>query len=85
MAAGDHAGDQLVDEGVFGTAQGGEIEPRRQQELARVHTSAVRRVEQERPAAMRRLDGLERGIEFVLDFQHDARRGSQKLFPGTVP
>ena len=85
VATPDHAGNQLVDEGVLRTAQGREIEPRRQQELARIDASAVRRVEQERPAALRRLYGLERGIEFVLDFQHDVRRGFAELFPGNVP
>jgi hypothetical protein len=34
----------------------------------------MRRIEQQRAAALRRLDGLERGIEFVLDFLHDAWR-----------
>src|SRR5262249_58514562 len=36
MAAPGHAGDQLVDEGILGTAQGREIEPRRRQEFARI-------------------------------------------------
>ena len=31
----------------------------------------MRRIEQDRAAAFRRLYGLERGVEFVLDFQHD--------------
>src|ERR1700722_1434601 len=31
------------------------------------------RIEQERAAALRRLDGLERGIECVFDFRHRAR------------
>ncbi len=42
MAAGDDACNQLVDERVLGTSQGGEIEPRRQQELARIDPAAVR-------------------------------------------
>ena len=73
MATPDHAGDQLVDEGVLGTAQGRQIKPRRQQEFARIDAAAMGRVEQDGATAFARLKRLERGIEFVLDFQHGAR------------
>ena len=80
MAARHDAGDQIVDEGILGAAQRRQIEPRGQQEGARIDPPAMRRVEQDRAAAVGRFDRLERGIEFVLDFQHDARRLSGPRF-----
>ena len=42
--------------------------------------------EQDRATAFCRLDRLERGIKFVLDFQHDAWRGfSGTSDPAPVP
>ena len=74
IAARHHARDQIVDEGILRAAQRRQIEPRGQQEGARIDAPAVRRIENQRPAALRGLDGLERRIEFVLDVQHDAWR-----------
>ena len=66
--------DQFADETVLGAAQRRQIEARGLQEFGRIDAPAMGRIEQERAAAGRRLDGLERGIEFVLDFRHDAWR-----------
>ena len=73
MAARHDAGDQFVDKGVLGAAQGRQIKPRRQEEFARIDAAAMGRVEQDGATAFARLKRLERGIEFVLDFQHGAR------------
>ena len=77
MAARDHAGDQFVDEEILRAAQRRKVEPRGQEEVARIDPAAMRGVEQDRAAAFGRFDRLERGVEFVLDFQHDARRLSK--------
>src|SRR5262249_29796724 len=79
VAARHDTGDQFVDKRVLGTAQRGEIEPRRREEFARIDPPAVRGIEQDRAAAHGRLVRLERGIELVLDFQHDVRAASKAL------
>ena len=47
VAARYDAGDQFVDEQIFGAAQGRKIEPRREQEFARINAAAMRRIEQD--------------------------------------
>ena len=85
-AARRHAFDQFADETVLGAAQRRQIEPRGLQEFGRIDAPAMGRIEQQRAAALRRLDGLERGIEFVLDFRHDAWRAFlQTGDPASVP
>ncbi len=68
VAAADHAFDQFADEGILGAAQRRQIEPRGQQKGRRIDPPAMGRIEQQRPAAFRRLEGLEWGIEFVCRF-----------------
>ena len=85
MAARGDAGDQVVDKTVLGAAQRRQIEPRRQQEGARIDPPAMRRVEQDRATALLRLDRLEWGIKFVLDFQHEAWGLLGAKGPGTDP
>src|SRR5208283_1953262 len=65
-----HAGDQLVDKAVLRPAQGGDIEPRDGQEIARIGRATVRRVEQHRALAFGRVQDLERWIKLVAEFTH---------------
>ena len=65
IAARDHPGREFVDEGVLGTAQGGEVEAGGGEEGARIDAPAVRGIEQDRPAPVERLLDFERRIEFL--------------------
>jgi two-component system, cell cycle response regulator CpdR len=68
LAAADHPGDELVDEGILGAAQGGKIEPGGRQEGARIDPAAVRRIEHEGCGDRLRFEDLERGIELGHDW-----------------
>ena len=65
-----HAQGELVDERVLGAPQGRDLEPGRREESPRVNATAVRRIEDDRPAPLARFDDLERRIEFVVRFGH---------------
>ncbi len=69
VASRHNARDEFVDKGILGAPQRGEVEPGDCKELGRVNTAAVRRIEQQRAAAFRRLDHLERRIEIVVQLQ----------------
>ncbi len=73
VAAADHATDQVIDVGIFRTAQRTQVEPRALQETARIDRSGMRRVEQHRAGQIGRLLDLKRRIEFVADFAHAGR------------
>src|SRR5665647_2557893 len=74
IALANHAGDQGVDEAVLRPAQDGDIELRTDQERARIGRTAVRRIEQHRPPARRRLNNLERRVELVAAVIHGWRQ-----------
>jgi hypothetical protein len=61
MAAADDTFDQFADKTVFGAPQRLQIQPGRLQEGLGVDAPAMRGIEQQRPAVLRRLDDFERG------------------------
>ncbi len=65
IAALDDAGDQIVDEAIFGTAQACPVPAAKCEELARIGRAAMGGIEQDRAGAFGRLDDLERRIELV--------------------
>ena len=66
-----HAGDQLVDEAVLRAPQGGDIEPRGGEEVARIDRAAeCGELNSTGAAACGRLEDLERRVELVADFTH---------------
>src|SRR5262249_11813887 len=70
VAAAYHADRELVDEAVLRSAQGRHVEARGRQEGPWVHVSTVRGVEHDRPAPLRRLEGLEGRVELVFQLGH---------------
>ena len=64
-AAFGGTGEQLVDEGVLGAAQGEGIEPRRRDEAGRIAVAAMRRGEDHRCRLLRRGDDGERRIDRI--------------------
>src|SRR5262249_27953845 len=71
VAPPHNAEAEFVDEAVLGAAQRRHLEPRGGQERARIHASAVRGVEHDRPAPLGRLEDLEGRVELVFYFRHD--------------
>jgi hypothetical protein len=70
VAVRDDAADELIDEGVLGTAQGRDVQAGRAQEGARIDATAVRRIEHRRTAPFARLENLEGRIELVFCLVH---------------
>lgn len=80
-------GEQLVDKAVFGLPQGQRIEPRRRDELRRIFGAAMRRGEDERQPARRRLVHIENfgrgppGQEFTIHITTLVRGGGVVISP----
>src|SRR5215468_3270561 len=70
MAALHHAEEKLVHEGVLGSSQRRQLEPRRGEKRTWVHASAVWRIEHDRTDPFGWLEDFERWIELVSRFGH---------------